>query len=339
MKKIISSVNNWISVKLDFHLLGIGLLIASIGLLPLKAEFNKSGRTAFQVAKIGIGARQVALGEACAASINDVNSIFWNPAGVSGIGRIGSSINYNRWLADLNYFSFAAAFRIKRNHLISFGLSTLDYGDIDEALIPVTGGTSDTRTGETFSGSDNIISLTYAREYTDRLTIGISAKYMSEQLFDYTVDLWAFDVGTFYKIGFKDLRIAMSAQNFKIGSVKWLEESDRDDGYDIPLVYRIGVAMNVIDGSDGFINLGATHRLQYAFDAISSNDYGERYHMGLEYWYKEFIAIRGGYKHNYQDGNLSLGLGIKLDKFNLDYAFTAYEYLNSPQRISIVFTF
>jgi hypothetical protein len=40
------------------------LVIFGSGMPAIGGGFNKSGRTAFQFVKIGIGARQVALGEA-----------------------------------------------------------------------------------------------------------------------------------------------------------------------------------------------------------------------------------------------------------------------------------
>src|SRR5437588_12489556 len=69
----------------------------------MSQEFNKSGRTAFQFLKIGVGARQAALGEASIATVRDINSVFWDPAGISGITTAEASFSYARCLADMNF--------------------------------------------------------------------------------------------------------------------------------------------------------------------------------------------------------------------------------------------
>ena len=60
------------------------VLIFSLSQLSF-GQFNKAGRTAMQFLKIGNGSRQVAMGEAAIAGVQDVNSIFWNPAAITGI--------------------------------------------------------------------------------------------------------------------------------------------------------------------------------------------------------------------------------------------------------------
>lgn len=305
--------------------------------------FNKGGRTAFQFTKIGVGARQTALGEACIAAVSDINGVFWNPASISGIGASEASFNYNKWIADLDYFAVSAGIRLSRIGILAVSVSSLDYGDIQEALISEAGAASDTRTGKTFTGSDALVGLSYAREVTSNLSLGLSVKYLSETLFRYTVDTYVFDVGTHYLIGAKGIRLAMSAQNFAFKGVKWLgKNSDRQDGYDIPLIYRIGTAFNLIHPGDGFIHLGSPHRFQVSFDALHTNDYGERYHVGGEYLFQDFLALRGGYKFNYEEGNLSFGFGLNLQllgvRLMVDYAYVGFEFLNSPQRLTVSFS-
>src|SRR5512135_2358318 len=73
--------------------------------------FSKVGKSVMQFVKIGVGARQVAMGEAAIASVEDVNSVFWNPAGLRGVQSVEASFSYAKWFADLNYFSGAAAIR------------------------------------------------------------------------------------------------------------------------------------------------------------------------------------------------------------------------------------
>ncbi len=307
--------------------------------------FNKGGRTALQFTKIGIGARQSGMGEACISIVRDVNSVFWNPANLSGIQLAEASFNYNRWFADMNYLSGAAAYRLKNVGVFALYFSNLDYQDLQEALVTSPTGSADTRTGATFGGGDMMVGLGVSRDFTDKLSIGINAKYLREDLFDYEVGIMAFDIGTYYKTGYKGIRIAMSAQNFSTGSVSFLgeEKSDRIDGYDIPLIFRVGASFDLIGGENGFFNMGENHYLQVGLDAINSNDYGERYHIGGEYWLGNMIALRSGYRFNYEEGNVALGIGLNFEvagvKTFFDYAYVNYDYLDSPNRFTVTFSF
>ncbi len=305
-------------------------------------SFNKAGRASFQFLKIGIGARQTGMGEAGLAIVRDVNSIFWNPSGITGISSGEASFSYNRWLADLNYVAAAAAMQWPGVGVIGVSFSNLGYGNIPEALATVESGSSDTRTGQTFTGSDLMVGLTFARQFTDNLSIGVTAKYLREKLWVYSVGTFAFDVGTFYDTGFKGISFAMSAQNFS-KSVRYLAVGSRDEGYDIPLLFTIGASIELINPTDAFINAGETQRFTLALETVNSNDYGERWHVGGEYAFSDFIYLRGGYRFNYDDGNLSLGVGLQkrfgdLD-LRVDYSYVSYEFLSSPQRVTLTLGF
>ncbi|MCB9250240.1 MAG: hypothetical protein H6613_17655 [Ignavibacteriales bacterium] len=53
--------------------------------------------------------------------------------------------------------------------------------------------------------------------------------------------------------------------------------------------------------------------------------------------------LRGGYKINVDEENISLGAGVRMDldiaRFNLDYAFSNFETLGSVHRFSIILGF
>lgn len=308
-------------------------------------DFNKGGRTAFQFTKIGIGARQAAMGEASISHVRDVNAVFWNPANLSGIQAGEASFSYVRWLADMNLLAGAVGWRWQGVGVFALSYAALDYGDIDEALAVGGSGSSDTRTGNVFTGSDLLFGFSFAREFTDKLAIGLSAKFLQEKLFNYSETAFAFDAGTSYEVGFKSIRLAMSLQNFSVGSAKWLAVSDRTEGYDIPLLFKLGasVALAGAGEKDSFLRLGENHRVLMSIEAINSNDYDERIHLGGEYTFGGFFALRGGYRMNYEEGSWSFGLGLQPRVSNLDmridYAYVSYEFLDSPHRLTASFAF
>lgn len=309
----------------------------------IDAQFNKVGRTALQFLKIGNGTRQVAQGEASIAYIKDVNAIFWNPAATAGIQGNEAAFNYNKWIADLNVLSGAVGIRFSNVGVFTFSFLQLDYGDLDEALISSTTGGLDTRTGSVFSGGDLMLGFGFARYFTDKLSIGINIKYIREDLYTYSSSLWAFDVGSYYETGWKGIRIAMSAQNFS-GQARWMNTLEAEQqSYELPIIYRIGGSIDLFGGSNLLLGGNRYHKFTFSFDAIHTNDYGERLNLGIEYWFLEMLAIRGGYKFNYDEGNLSAGLGILQGiagiTLKFDYAYVYNEYLNSTHRFSVLLDF
>jgi hypothetical protein len=321
------------------------MLLVALLFFPVNnviGQFNKGGRTAFQFVKIGIGARQTATGEASIAGVRDINSAFWNPAGISGVANAEASFTYTRWFSDLHIVAGAAGYHWDRVGVFALSYASLDYGKIPEALVSVPSGSSDTRTGATFGGGNLLVGLSFSRAFTNLLSIGGTVKFLQEQLFTYTVRVTAFDVGTHYETGFNGIRIAMAAQNFA-SSVKWLAESDREEGYDIPLIFRIGTSVSLLGTHQAFFSVGDQHRLDLMVDAVHTNDYAERFHVGGEYTFNEMFSLRGGYKFNYAEGNLSLGFGVKQTlagfQWRLDYTYVNFTYLDSPHRLTVILGF
>ncbi|HZH72554.1 MAG TPA: PorV/PorQ family protein [Mariniphaga sp.] len=308
------------------------------------AQFNKAGRTAFQFLKIGNGARQVAMGEASIAGVQDVNSIFWNPGAITGINNAEASFSYNSWIADLKVLSGAAGFNLDGIATFVFNYISLDYGNIPEAGVTSATGNIDTRTGNFFSGSDLAVGLGIARNFTDKLSIGVNIKFMREELWIYSSSLWGFDVGSFYNTGWRGIKLAMSAQNFSTQARFFETGIEEQQSYEIPLVYRLGISIDLLGGEELFLGGDpGQHTLSVSADAIHTNDYKERLHLGMEYQFYNMLFIRGGYKFNYEEGNVSVGAGFNYNisgiMFKFDYAYVSYDFLQSPHRFTVTLGF
>lgn len=308
------------------------------------SQFNKAGRTAMQFLKIGVGARQVGIGEASIAGVQDVNSIFWNPAAITGVKNSEASFTYTQWIADLKVFSGAVGYNFQNIGTLVINYISLDYGSIPEAITTSPTGRLDTRTGNTFGGSDLAFGIGFAKQFTDKLSIGVNARYVREDLFVYSSDLWSFDVGSYYNTGWKGIKIAMSAQNFSTPA-RWLyDKEETQQTYDLPLVFRIGLSIDMFGGQDLFFGGDPkVQKLTVNMDAIHSNDYAERLHAGLEYLLLDIFSLRAGYKVNYEEGNLSLGAGVKYDvgplNLRFDYTYVNYDFLQSPHRFTLIMGF
>jgi hypothetical protein len=86
------------------------------------------------------------------------------------------------------------------------------------------------------------------------------------------------------------------------------------------------------------------HRVVGSVEAVNTNDFSERLHLGAEYVYNDLFAVRGGYRINYAEGNLSLGAGLTPPpvsgvRMRFDYAYVGYEFLSAPHRLTVAFAF
>ncbi|MDP4173919.1 MAG: PorV/PorQ family protein [Bacteroidota bacterium] len=324
-------------------LLLIPLIILSTN-MKVYAQFNKAGRTTYQFLKIGIGARASGMGEAVIANTQDINSVFWNPAAITQLENIQAAFNYTKWIADLNVIAGAVGYKLPGIGTIALNYIGLDYGQIQEALVTSSSGSTDTRTGNTFSGKDLAIGLAIAREFTDKLSIGINAKYLREDLYILSNSLWSFDVGTYYNTGWKGIRIAMTAQNFS-KQARWLQtKEESQQSFELPLLFKIGTSIDLMGGEDLlFGGDPMKSRLSINIDAVHSNDYAERLNFGGEYVLLNTIALRAGYRVNYDEGNLALGIGLNTElsgfRLQFDYSYVKYDFLESPHRFTVMFAF
>ena len=96
-------------------------------------DFNRAGKTIYNFLRVEQGARPVAMGGAYSAVANDINSIFYNPAGLTNIQSMEYLFSYADWLVNSKFFSGAFGFTTGFG---TFGLSFVQFGieEFEETL-------------------------------------------------------------------------------------------------------------------------------------------------------------------------------------------------------------
>lgn len=332
------------------------LLIVSVLLsVPLHAQIARStsrvGTTAAQFLKIGAGARALGLGGAFVAVEGDINSVYWNPAGIARIANNGSAtFNHADWLAGMNYDFVAAALHV--GDLGTLALNVVSFGVPEDIVRTLQNEQGD---GRRFDASSVAFGLSYARNLTDRFSMGVTVKYINERIWNEKASGFALDVGTLFITPFNDLKIGASMSNF--GSKMQLSGRDllfnfdpqptvdggtenipsqyRIGEYDIPLTFRVGVAMDVIQ----YEGIKATAVL----DATHPNDNTEYIGTGVEVGYRNTIYARVGYKSLFlrdSEQKLTWGVGFQYEfsataALAIDYGFADYGRLQNVQFLSV----
>ena len=311
-------------------------------------SLSKVGTTAAQFLKFGAGARSIAMGSAFSAVSDDINAIYWNPAGLSRIPGSGeATFNHSEWLAETNY-DFAA-FTLNLPNFGTLGFQTVFFGTPDE---PVRTVNSPSGTGQVWNATSIALGLSYARSLTDRFAIGFTGKFIQEKVFNETARGAAFDLGVLYHTPFKSLRLGAAITNFgtkmklqgrdiffnedpltEQGSVDQVPAEYRLASYEIPLNLRFGLAYDVIRNDN--ISIVA------AADGAHPNDNTEFLNGGAELGLRKILYLRGGYKALFlrdSEQGLTLGFGLRYDtpglNLKLDYAWADYGRLDNVQFVS-----
>ncbi|NOY37204.1 MAG: type IX secretion system outer membrane channel protein PorV [Chlorobi bacterium] len=110
-----------------------------------------------------------------------------------------------------------------------------------------------------------------------------------------------------------------------------------------PPVYD-SAGTTIIAGMDTKVSVpvGMIHSFYDAPGGFKEEIHEINYAIGLEYWYNNQFAVRGGYFHEHETkGNrkfYTLGLGLKLNVFLLDFSYLIPVYQNNPLAGTLRFT-
>ena len=306
---------------------------------------KKLAQTGLQFLKIDVGARPAAMAGAFMMVGNDASAMFYNPAGIA-LFRSTTDLFVSRteWIVETKYNAAAIVQNFGNWGNVGLSLITCDYGEImGTRFASTTKGYEDT--GPLDIGG-YAVGVAYARQLTDKFSLGAHVKYAHQRLGenDYIaedtgeretvenkVSGLAYDLGTLFYPGFRSFRMGMSIRNF---SPQFVYQNTE---FELPLTFTLGFAIDIFD----FVpSLQESQSLVLAVDAVHPRDYTERLHIGGEYWYMDMIALRGGYKFNYDEESFTAGAGIKYEieggfALKIDYSYSDMEFFDAINRISI----
>ena len=212
-------------------------------------------------------------------------------------------------------------------------------GDIPETInreIAGEGRTEAFITGNTFTGGDFAAGISYAKQITGQLSIGANVRWIREDIDDLSMNNISVDFGTIFYTGWKSLRLAMVARNFGPDQnlVGW-DEGVQIEPVDVrmPMDFHLAVGMDFLDGEN------SPHLLTVVVEASHPNDGPEKLNTGAEYWFNDIVALRAGYKFNYDEESFSFGAGLKYGfgaiAGKVDYAFVDFGLLEQVHMFSL----
>ena len=297
--------------------------------------YHGTGRASFTALKVGQSARAAGMGNAFTAVANDINAIYWNTAGLTQVERFEYSLGYMNWLVDSRFLSGAIAWRMGQQTL-GLAFIQFDAGTTVETTPMDTKG----QFGRTIHAGDIFVRLAYARRMTDKLSLGVAAKFMQETLDQDKITSASFDFSSIFYTGFGSSRIAMTLRNYGKDQELIIPGSLPDDTRVAqPLMYTIALATEVMGRK------GDPHWLTVAGELTHHIDDRERFHAGAELWLANTLALRAGYRWRYDLGDWSLGAGLHRDlgagrKIGVDISYVNFgNVFDAPIRIALAGAF
>lgn len=313
------------------------------------------GESVFQFLNLTSSSRQVALGGEVLTLIDDVNQPIWNPSTISAELDRQLSLNYSSYLADINIGSVSYAHVLSRRFGTLHGsIKYLDYGSLIEA------DEMGNETG-TFRASDIAISMGYSFNLPwTNLYMGFNARLINSTISNFTSNGVSADIAVLYYSPYKPFRLTVVARN--IGA-----QIQSFDGTNERLPFKVAIGASyklkyvplewhiTFDNAQQW-NLAVPNPSNSTIDLegnITEEKIGfltntmRHFVVGAELFPDSAVNLRVGYNFRRAAelrlqnartfSGISYGIGIRMNKFRFNYAFSNYHAATSTNTFSLQF--
>ncbi len=269
-------------------------------------------------------ARGTAMGGAYGAVTSGINSVYWNPAGLSDILFREFGATYYKAFQDINYSFIGYAIPSDFYGSLAFQALYLGSGDIVSTYENPDG--SFIGAGDSFSVTDLAIGLTQSKKITENFAYGATAKFIIHRIKDKNAFDLAGDAGMMYQPPVYGLKFGLALRNLST-MYKFMNSKTREPwniklatAYDLDSIpLTIAGDYNIFKGQNDSLSIGAEYRVY------------------------DLLAIRAGAKIPSTTGfvsTLNLGIGINLlDLYQFDHSINFNSALGFNQRFSLIIKF
>ena len=279
--------------------------------------------------RIDVSARAAAMNGSFVSMKDDPNVIFYNPASLGTLTIPRVSVSYLDHLMDVSSGTLSYAQHIAGIGNVGAGIIYIDYGSFNrtDASLNVLG---------TFGAKELAFVAGISTQYDDDILLGINAKYIYSSIAEYTSNAIAADVGFLYEIPSQNLTIGGSILNMgtQLHTYNGVAES-------LPLDIKLGLTKRP-EHLPVFLNIDF-HRLQESgerfFDRFSN------FTVGAEFFMSSSLRLRAGYNNKQHKelkmgtsaglAGFSLGVGLILKEYQIDYAYNSYGHMDGLHRFSL----
>jgi len=308
-------------MKNKVHILLVVLLVLSL-CTAYAENVPRTGTAGAQELRIPVGSRGTAMGGAVISDVTGVEAMYWNPAGLAGLAGTEVLFSYQPYIADIDVNYVGAATNLGDFGTLGIAAKVVSVGDIE-----ITTQNDPDGTGQFYNPTLSVLSVTYARELTYRVSFGLTGTMIYEDIANASASGVAFDVGFVYNPGWHGLKVGMVIKNY--GPEMSFDGTAFDepigDGnvgrrnaatFDLPSSFNLGVSYNFFENERNVA--------MFSGNFMSNNYSNDLWQGGLEYMFDGRYSLRGGYQYSDQDEYLygfSFGAGLVVSLGSTDVAF------------------
>jgi len=316
------------------------------------AQSQSARKYSNEFMNIGVDAAALGMSNAVVASTNDVNSGYWNPAGLVHLEDKQISLMHASYFANIAQYDYAG-FAMPIDDESAWGLSVIRFG-VDDILNTTelidSEGNIDYNRISLFSTADYGVTFSYARKLKiPGFQYGVNAKVIRRIIGDFA-NSWGFgfDVGIQFerndwKFGLmvRDVTTTYNIWNINEDEYNKIKDAIPGENQEIPEdseitmpTAQLGMAKKIIIRYDYSILAAANLNMRFSRtnDIISTEAVSIDPALGLEFGYTDLVFLRagvgnfqnvtqldGGEKVGFQP---NIGVGFKYKGIQVDYALT-----------------
>ena len=275
-------------------------IIVLLSIVPVSVAAGEAGTSSLTALRVGVGAKPSALGNAYTGVAGEVYAIHSNPAGLATMEAAEFTASHSALFADIGVTYGAVAFPLG-DLVLGGALNYVDYGGAGQRL--TINGVNPGTAGEELEPKAFVASLAVAKKFTPSLSVGLTAKVINVDLVDNSSTAFAMDAGAIWQVS-KPLFIGAAVKNAG-SSLKFQSESE-----DLPLTFSVGASYYM-----------ENMPLNFYGDVDFPTDEEIGGNGGIEYIFKDMVALRLGYSSSFDAGNgLTGGIGVTFQNWKADYS-------------------
>lgn len=280
---------------------------------------------------LGVGGRPLSLGGAYVAESGDVLSGYYNPAGLSRLRRPEAIFMHSETFGSLLNHDFLAYARplASGGAPAAFGISLYRLGG-GGIIVTTVDQTGRFQMVSEESHADYVGYFSYGRMFGKRLSAGVSAKLLYRDIVDESAVGIGLDLGAIYTLtDWADLGL-----NLQDAPGTFLSYSTGTKER-VNATAKMGAKFHGGRGRFAVSLLGDTDIRFEGRDFSAQASTGPisfDFHFGLEVRYLEKLSARIGS----DIGNLSLGAGLRFNRFAVDIAMRDHSDLDHTYLVSLV---
>jgi len=294
----------------------------------LTASFT-FGQNTYDFLKVDMSARAAALGGSFSTNNDDVDVLFYNPAGMSFLEKDPVSFSFVKHLMDINLFSLAYSTEFENIGRFGTAIKYINYGSFDEA------DEFGNRTGE-FSAGELAFILGYTNEFSENFYYGANAKVIYSSIADESSSALALDFGINYEIPNQKLNLAAAVLNLGTQLSSYIDTKE-----DLPLDVTVGISKR-LENLPVRLSLDF-HQLNKDRDELYQHLKG--FSIGAEFYLSEVFTLRFGYDNEKRSdlkvgsssgiAGFNGGLGVKISEYVFNYGYSSLGTIGAMHRIGL----